>query len=180
MNTKIKFRMLMTALALVFTMTAFAQETRSYETIRRIGGYEIAVTYKATFEEFATQLQVHNTKLYVVSGPASFETAAKNKGLKKEVIPNLGGGYTLGYPISRFTVYLKGNVALGSNDIYKAPFKVQLSNGLGDFTTPEFSKEAKDFYKNEKDVWEKFGHIIANDVETTQVYLDDFETRITQ
>jgi len=181
MNTKIKFRMLMTAMALVFTTAAFAQQTRSYGalTSHYIQGYEIIVTYEATFEGFATQLQIHDTKLYVVSGPESFETAAENAGLSKVSIPN--SAYKSGYPIDRFTVYMQGDAVLsegGYSKKFTAPFKVQLSNGLGDFTTPEFSQEAKDYYKNKKDIWEEHGSLRAGDVEVTQVVLDDFDIRL--
>lgn len=172
--------MLITAMALVFVTTTFAQQTRTYGKYKThyIDGYSVMVIYEATFESFATQLQIHDTKLYVIDAPQSFVSAAENADLSKVSIP---GSYTSGYPIDRFTVYLKGDAILSAGSYSKyffAPFKVQLSNSLGDFTTPEFSQEAKDYYKDKRNVWEEHGSIRVDDTEVTAIYFDDFDIRL--
>ena len=56
MNTKTNFRMLFTALALVFTTIAFAQKTENFITSPQyINGYSVILVFDATFEGFAEQ-----------------------------------------------------------------------------------------------------------------------------
>ena len=121
---------------------------------------------------------LNNTQLYVLNGPDNFESSANAKGLKKVSIP---GAYNSGYPIDRFTVYLRGTAVLSEGSYSKyfwANFRVQLSDALGDFTTPEFSQEAKDYYANKKDVWEKHGDLSNSAFTVTEIYFKDFDIRI--
>ncbi|HET8809750.1 MAG TPA: hypothetical protein VFM65_05735 [Flavobacteriaceae bacterium] len=166
-----------------------AQQTRNYEIIQHdIGGgysenYSVVVLFDATFEGFATQLKIHDVRLYILDGPDDFVKAAESKGVEKTYIPGYG---KYGYPISKFDLYIDGTAGLDNNKSYSSThekeFTVQVSHALGDFTTLEFSEAAKRDYDNIKNVWEESGWIVTADYKTqiTEMYLRDFDIRVKQ
>jgi hypothetical protein len=175
--------MLITVMALLLT-SAFqmvnAQQTRTFKKHIYIGSDVNAyVTFDATFAGFAGRMSVNNTQLYIMSANSNIMSEIENQNISKEYYSEIG---TSAYKVPRFTLYMEGYTSIGdyySKKYSDKPFKLQVSDALGDFTTPEFSGLDENKYSGDNS-WENTGDISDYPVsfKVTEIYFKDYDIRV--
>lgn len=178
-------------ISLVFLMlnlsATYGQRTESHKVdFNNVDGFDGYVTFTTSYEGFATQLKGHNANLYIRKYHKA--TSEELNALKKAGIDLTSYAYP--YQVSKFAVEVEGLANIGKIDFggygrkYKAEgkSKLQMSNSLGDFTTPNFNEqvkeEAKKWQSNHsgKSWWEETGRFSS--VSVTKLYLSDLENEI--
>lgn len=174
--------------ALLFVITipqVSAQQTRHFkEQFKPIGNNENGcwgfVTFDATFTGFASRMTIKNTQLYIVNASSNLADAFKKQGVDFQYHSEIG---TRAYKVPRFTLYLQGYTSIGKyhyNSIYSVkPFELQLSDALGDYTTPEFKITNKSQYSGENS-WENSGDLAdyPTSPAVSEIYFKDYNIRI--
>lgn len=141
--------MLFIVLTLVFGtafQTANAQQIREIKRqFKQIGSYDNYcrgyVTFDAKFTGFASRMNAYNAQLYILDASDNLRKAIENQGIIYEYHSEIGEN---AYKIPRFTLYMKGWTVIGNYNYTEKyseePFKLQVSETLGDYTTPEFGE----------------------------------------
>jgi hypothetical protein len=163
--------------------TANAQQIKEYAKQFSIGSYHNEcngyVTFDATFTGFAGRMSVKNTRLYITYASDNIANAIEKQGISKEYYSEIG---TTAYKIPRFTLYMEGYTSVGDRYSQKysdKPFNLQVSDALGDYTTPEFSGLDEDEYSGNNS-WENTGSITDYPVpfKVTEIYFKDYDIRV--
>lgn len=119
------------------------------------------ISFDAKFAGFATRMHLSHTKLYVVKASPDIIRAIQNQGIACSFHEEI---HAKAYQVPRFTVYVQGYATIGSSPgrrlIAKDPFKLQLSETLGDYTTPAFDHLEKNRYTGANS-WEASGNILS-------------------
>ena len=98
-------------------------------------------SFTAKFTGFAWRLKIYESRLYITQADEKLEKAISAKRIPFTHHKEMN---TQAYLNPRFDVYFTAYATVGSSDQGKKvslkPFKVQVSQSSGDFTTPDFGE----------------------------------------